>query len=248
MNSATPLHAGRHGADRPVDIPMDTAAESAPRVMIWDAPVRVMHWLLAFTVIGAFITAESERWQLVHVTLGYTAGGVAVLRGLWGLVGTRYARFASFVRGPSAIWAYVRSMTTGRPEHHTGHNPAGALAMVGMLALTAFAALSGWMTYTDIGGNILEEVHEVLGNALIWLAGFHVLAAIVASLMHRENLVRAMFTGRKRAAPREAIRGTHRMLAAIILIATLGFWAYQWNTAPAGALPGMGSSAGQRSD
>ena len=101
-----------------------------PSTLVWDVPVRVFHWLLVLCFAGAWLTAESEHWRLVHVTLGYTMAGLVAFRVLWGLVGTRYARFASFVRGPSAVLGYLKSLIGRHPEHHTGHNPAGALAIV----------------------------------------------------------------------------------------------------------------------
>ena len=111
----------------------------APPVLVWDAPVRVFHWLLAASFVGAYITAESERWRLVHVTLGYTVGALVVFRLLWGLVGTRHARFSAFVRGPAAVAAYLRSLPGGGGEHPVGHNPAGGWAIVGLLTLAALS-------------------------------------------------------------------------------------------------------------
>ena len=90
------------------------------RVLVWDAPVRVFHWLLAASFIGAFVTAESERWRLLHVTLGYTVGGLVVFRLLWGLLGTRHARFAGFVRGPRTKAAKRACLVPTRP--HSSRN------------------------------------------------------------------------------------------------------------------------------
>ena len=102
------------------------AAEASPqKIRIWDAPVRVFHWLMVLCFAGAWLTAESERWRLVHVTLGYSMAGLVVFRLVWGLIGTRHARFASFVRGPAAVAQHVRAMLRGRPEQHAGHNPTG---------------------------------------------------------------------------------------------------------------------------
>ena len=83
--------------------PADVSATpaSSRKVLVWDAPVRVFHWLMVASFAGAYLTAESERWRLLHVTLGYTMAGLVAFRIVWGLVGTRHARFASFVRGQS---------------------------------------------------------------------------------------------------------------------------------------------------
>lgn len=213
----------------------DTSATPSQRILVWDAPVRVFHWLLVLSFFGAYFTAESERWRLVHVTLGYTAGGLVAFRLLWGLIGTRHARFASFVRGPAAVKRYLGTLLHGRPEHHTGHNPAGALAIVGLLALTCVTVVLGWATYSELGGDWLEEGHELAGNVMLALVGVHVAAVLVASWLHRENLVRAMVTGRKLGTPTDGIRSAWGALAALMLAAVLGFWWWQSQTPlPAG--------------
>lgn len=210
---------------------MTTDTPSSP--LVWDAPVRVFHWLLVLCFAGAWLTAESEHWRLVHVTLGYTMAGLAAFRVIWGLVGTQHARFASFVRGPRAVWTYLRSLVGPRPEHHTGHNPAGALAIVGLLGLIALTAASGWATYSELGGEWLEDLHEAAANTLMVLVVVHIAGVVVGSVVHRENLVRAMFTGRKPAPPAEGIRRGWASLAAVMLAAVLGFWWLQWQSAPA---------------
>lgn len=218
------------------------AQPAAPaRVLVWDAPVRVFHWLMVLTFAGAWLTAESERWRMVHVTLGYTMAGLVAFRVLWGLFGTRHARFADFVRGPAAVAAYLKSLLRGRPEHHAGHNPAGALAIVALLLLAIAVPATGWALFNEIGGEWLEDVHEGVANAMLALVGVHVAAVAVSSWLHRENLVAAMITGRKSAPADEAIRGAWRSVGALMLVAVLGFWWVQWQAAP-----GEGLLAGGR--
>jgi cytochrome b len=213
---------------------MDTPTSGTPRpILVWDAPVRVFHWLLVASFFGAYLTAESERWRLVHVTLGYTVGGLVAFRVLWGLFGTRYARFAGFVRGPRAVWTYLQSMLSRRPEHHTGHNPAGAAAIVAMLLLAGVTVGFGYATYNELGGEWLAKVHETAGNLMLAVVGVHVAGVLLGSWLHRENLVRAMVTGRKLGRTGEAIRRGWGALAAVLLAAVLGFWALAWRDAPA---------------
>lgn len=214
-------------------------------VLVWDAPVRVFHWLLVLSFAGAWLTAESERWRLVHVTLGYTMAGLVAFRLVWGLIGTRHARFAAFVRGPAAAWRYLAALLRGRPEHHAGHNPAGALAIVALLVLIGATAASGFATYEDLGGEWLEELHELAANTLLAVVLVHLAGVLVGSLAHRENLVRSMLTGRKLVPPHEGIRGAWRTVAALMLAATLGFWALQWQAAPQ-AGEGQTASAQER--
>lgn len=218
-------------------------AEGRARTLVWDAPVRVFHWLLVLSFAGAWLTAESERWRMVHVTLGYTMAGLVAFRVLWGLFGTRHARFTDFVRGPAAVAAYLKSLLRGRPEHHAGHNPAGALAIVALLLVAVAVPATGWALFNEIGGEWLEDVHEGVANAMLALVAVHVAAVAIGSWLHRENLVAAMITGRKTAPPHEAIRGAWRSVAALMLVAVLGFWWLQWEAAPGDGLVAGGRGA-----
>lgn len=207
-------------------------AKAPGRILVWDAPVRVFHWLIVLSFAGAWLTAESEHWRLLHVTLGYTMAGLVVFRIIWGLVGTRHARFSSFVRGPAAVARYLLSMLRGRPEHHAGHNPAGALAIVVMLGLALAIGASGWAVFYDAGGEWLEEAHEAAAYAMLAVAGVHVAAVMLSSWMHRENLVGAMITGRKPGRPEDGVRSAWRSVAVMMLAAVLAFWWMQWQAAP----------------
>ncbi|MRR08990.1 cytochrome B [bacterium] len=164
---------------------------------VWDIPTRLFHWSLALSFLGAFVTSESERLQNIHITCGYTVLGLIAFRLLWGFVGNTYARFGNFVRGPAAVLRYLRSLLDSHPEHHIGHNPAGAVAIVLLLVLGIATGLSGWANYSEIGGHAMEEVHEFCANAMMAVVILHLAGVAVSSLLHRENLVRAMITGRK---------------------------------------------------
>lgn len=203
------------------------------RVLVWDAPVRIFHWLMVLSFAGAWLTAESEQWRLLHVTLGYTMAGLVGFRIVWGLLGTRHARFASFVRGPAAIGRYLKSLLRRQPEHHAGHNPAGAVAIMALLLFTLAVTASGWATYQEVGGKWLEEAHEVLASLMLAVVGVHVAGVVLGSWLHRENLVRAMVTGRKAGAPDEAVRSAWRSVGVVMLAGVLGFWWLQWQDAPA---------------
>jgi len=209
--------------------------EPRSSTLVWDWPVRAFHWLLVLCFAGAWLTAESEHWRLLHVTLGYTIAALVAFRVVWGRVGTRYARFSSFVRGPRAVLAYLRSLPGPKPEHHTGHNPAGALAIVGLLGLITLTAASGWATYSELGGDWLGEVHEVAANGLLLLVLVHIVGVLVGSLVHRENLVRSMLTGRKPVPATDGIRRGWAPLAVLMLAGVLGFWWVQWQSAPVDA-------------
>lgn len=191
------------------------------KVLVWDWPVRIGHWVLVGAFALAWLTSESESWRLVHVLAGGTVVGVILFRVLWGLVGTRHARFTSFVRGPGAVVSYLRGLLARQPAHTTGHNPAGAVAIVALLALGLLTGASGWLTYNEVGGELFEELHEGLATAMLAVAGLHVAGVVVGSLAHRENLVRAMLTGRKLGETGEAIASARLW----VVPALLGFTA-----------------------
>ena len=171
----------------------------AATVRIWDPFVRVFHWCLVASFAVAWLTAED--WKALHMWAGYAAGSLIALRLLWGVVGTRYARFSQFVRSPLAVAAYVRDIVTGREARYLGHNPAGGLMILALIATMATVSVTGWMQTTDAywGVEWVEELHEAVANLMLGLVGLHVLGVMVASLRHRENLIRAMLTGRKRS-------------------------------------------------
>ena len=194
------------------------------RILVWDLPTRIFHWLLAVSFAGAVLTAESERLRSVHVVLGYTVLGLVAFRVLWGFLGTRYARFVSFWYAPRLVLGYLQSIVSGAPEHHLGHNPAGSWAIFGLLALVAASAMSGWLVYNDLGGKIAEGLHEGTANAMLALVAVHVAGVAVSSLAHRENLVRSMWDGRKTGDPREAASGPRAAIGVALLVAVLAFW------------------------
>ncbi|MGZ5130161.1 MAG: cytochrome b/b6 domain-containing protein [Caldimonas sp.] len=212
------------------------AAPARTSILVWDAPVRVFHWLMVLSFAGAYLTAESERWRLAHVTLGYTMAGLVGFRILWGLAGTRYARFSSFVRGPAAVARYIRALMRGDPDHPPGHNPAGALAIVALLGLTLAVSATGWAVFNEIGGNRFEGAHEAVAGVMLGIVGVHVAGVLIASWLHRDNLVGAMITGRKPGRPEDGVRSAWRSVASLMLVAVLGFWWWQWHVAPSGSL------------
>jgi cytochrome b len=177
--------------------PLNPATPRHPRdVAVWDPLVRVLHWALAGLVFTAFLTSDTRP---LHMAIGYTAFALAALRTAWGFVGPRHARFSDFVRAPAATLRYLAALARGRAPRHLGHNPAGGAMIMALLTLVVLAGASGWLSQTNAYFGILwvEDVHAFAGNGVIFLAIFHVAGVVASSLLHRENLVRAMFTGRK---------------------------------------------------
>jgi len=194
------------------------------RILVWDAPTRVFHWALALSFVGAFVTADSERLRDVHVVLGYTVFGLIAFRLIWGVLGTRYARFTSFAFGPRDVVTYLKSLLTLRPQHFLGHNPAGSIAIYALLALGLLTGLTGYAHYNELGGEWLEDLHEGLANAMLAVVFVHIAGVIVSSLLHRENLARAMVTGYKTGDPGGAIRGARWIVAALLVAGIAALW------------------------
>lgn len=196
------------------------------KILVWDWPVRLGHWLMVGGFVLAWLTSESETFRLLHVISGATVLAVATFRLPWGFIGSRYARFVDFVRGPRAVKDYAAGLLRLEPAHHVGHNPAGGWAIVLLLGLGILTGLSGWANYNDIGGGFLEEVHEGLAVTMLAVVAIHVAGVLTGSLMHGENLVRAMLSGRKRGMPEEGIRSARPLAGALLLawVAAAGWW------------------------
>ena len=168
------------------------------RVFVWDLPVRAFHWALVASFAGAYWLSESERLRNIHVNLGYVVLGLVAFRLVWGFIGTPYARFRSFLFTPRDVLDYLRGLFTGTGKRYLGHNPAGSFAIWAILGLAALTGMTGYATYNELGGDVVEEVHEVLANSWLWVVGIHVAGVLLSSLLHRENLVASMITGYKR--------------------------------------------------
>lgn len=171
-----------------------------PTTRVWDPLLRLLHWSLVVAfALGWATTAWFTTW---HEAVGYGGLVVVLARVAWGLAGPRTARFASFVRGPRATWAYARRLLRGDAPRHLGHNPLGAWMAVALLACLPALALTGWLYRTDrFWGDVwLDYLHQAIAWTMLVLVALHVAGVVATSWRHRENLARAMLTGRKRAA------------------------------------------------
>jgi cytochrome b len=168
-------------------------------VRVWDRLVRVLHWGLVLSLMASWLGTFAVAG--VHQPAGYLALAIVLLRLLWGAVGSRHARFAQFVRGPRATWAYLRAVLQRREPRHLGHNPLGACMVLALLANVAGLALSGWLYATDRfwGDATVEAWHVALAWTLLALVLLHLAGVLFTSLRQRENLVAAMFSGDKAA-------------------------------------------------
>ena len=217
------------------------------KTFVWDLPVRVFHWALAASFAGAYALSESERLRNVHVTLGYTVLGLIAFRILWGLVGTRHARFSSFAFSPRQAFAYLVNLVRGRADNYLGHNPAGSWAVYSILVLGLATGITGYLNFNELGGEWLEDVHGALANAWLAVVVLHVLGVIASSLGHRENLVRAMITGFKRGVGQAKEPVAARAVGVVVAIAVLGFPG--WNLLGERSIdPAASTAIGERGD
>jgi len=196
-------------------------------IKVWDILIRVFHWSLAFFFIIAYVTGE--ELETMHAYAGYIIIGLLAVRIVWGVIGTRYARFSNFIYSPSQISSYLKSLFSSKPKHYLGHNPAGGAMVIVMLVFLILSSWSGLKAYEMEGKGPLasaemslvtlaqadgwdegeyehedgegdefwEEVHEVIVNFTLLLVFIHIGGVFVSSALHKENLARAMITGKK---------------------------------------------------
>ena len=167
-------------------------------VKVWNPFVRVFHWSLATLFLVSYVTGD--ELEQVHIISGYTIGGLVALRIVWGLVGPKHARFSNFVKSPRVVLDYLRDIVRFKAPRYVGHNPAGGAMIVALLLMLAGTGTTGFMLTTEAFHHVgwAKELHEVLANLTLGLVVLHVVGVLVASFEHKENLVKAMITGRKR--------------------------------------------------
>ncbi|HWK48901.1 MAG TPA: cytochrome b/b6 domain-containing protein [Steroidobacter sp.] len=166
---------------------------------IWDPAVRVLHWTLASSTIFASWTAIAGYWSAKHEPAGYVAAAALALRCVWGVIGTRHARFSEFVRTPRETFIYVRSLLAGGALHYQGHNPLGGWMVVALLASASGAVSTGWLFTTDAfwGSESVALAHAIFAYLLLILIVLHIAGVLTMSACRRQNLLRAMITGRR---------------------------------------------------
>lgn len=195
------------------------------RVLVWDLPTRVFHWLFAAGFIAAatiaLLLGDDSPLFPYHAMIGLTLAALLAWRLLWGLVGSRHARFRSFAHGPIAVAGYLRSELVGPGQRHGGHNPGSAWAIFAMLGLMAILAATGVML--GLGNEGVKEFHELCAYAMVALVAIHLLGVAIHTIRHRENITASMIHGRKQAASNEAI-ASPRPIAAAILLAIVIAW------------------------
>ncbi|MDR3517877.1 MAG: cytochrome b/b6 domain-containing protein [Azospirillaceae bacterium] len=168
-------------------------------VRVWDPLVRIFHWSLVIAFTIAWLTGDEIR--RVHEVAGFLIAGLVAFRWIWGLVGSRRARFRDFVYQPRTVIAYLKDIVHHRARRYVGHNPAGGAMVVALLVMLTVICTTGIMMTTNAfwGVEWVAGVHAICANLILVLVGLHLAGVFAASVEHKENLVRAMITGDKRA-------------------------------------------------
>ena len=201
--------------------------------LIWDLPIRIVHWLLTVLIFGAWYTVTVAGNMEAHMLIGQTILCLLVFRVVWGFVGTRYAKFSSFVFGPRTIIAYARTILSRSGGGYAGHNPLGFLAVFAMLLLIGIQVTTGlFATDGDFyegplnnlvsgrTGRQITDIHYLNFDVLAIMIGIHIVAIFFYLLYKRENLIWPMFTGTKTGDALEAIGGSKLVLAIGVLVAS----------------------------
>ncbi len=177
-------------------------------IVVWDVLVRIFHWSLVLFFAIAYLSEDD--WINIHSYAGYTLFLLLLFRLYWGIFGTKYAKFSQFIATPKTAIKYLKDEVLGNAKHYLGHNPAGALMIVALMLSLFLSILSGVAIFATEGhgplaltffasfsGKVLEDIHEVAVNFTLFLVFLHIGGVIFSSFMQKENLVKAMLTGRK---------------------------------------------------
>ena len=213
-------------------------------VRVWDLPVRLFHWLLVLLFVFMFFTGKSgSDWMEWHMRAGYAVLALVLFRVLWGFAGSTYARFSSFLAGPSACIRFAKKLLARAPAPHAGHNPLGGWMVLALLLALLFQAGVGLFANDDLlsegplaslvskaTSDRLSTLHSWNFNLLLLLAGVHLVAVLYHAGFMKENLIGAMFTGVKRMPADAAAGSTPARFAspwlALVLLLAAAFAVY----------------------
>lgn len=226
-----------------------SVAAPAPSRRVVDAPMRMFHWLLTLSFTGAYLSADGERWRLLHVTLGYVMFGLLLCRLVYGLIGPRQARWTvlwaklqsgrhsgiEWLRGVARVrgWADVQHLPWRQVQ-----NGLMALALALLLGGIVPLTLTGYATFHEWGGDWLGELHEGVGEAYLLLVLAHLGGLLGLSVWRRSNLARPMLTGRIAGRGPDLATHNHTAWAVVLLLAVIAYIAWEWTQAPQGWLGG----------
>jgi len=195
-------------------------------IRTWDLPTRLFHWTLAGLFVGAFAIGElaDERSPTfaIHMLLGLILMAAIAFRLVWGLIGSRHARFVDFLYSPAALLGYLKEAFARRDRPYAGHNPGSSWAIYGMVLLPTLLVTTGILSQPK--NELFEDLHEVLGKVMLAAVIAHLAGLAFHTWRHRENIALSMITGKRAGPPEQAIPSSHPV-AAVVFVALVAGWA-----------------------
>jgi cytochrome b len=200
--------------------------EIRKRMLVWDSPVFFTHWLLAICFLGAILTQESEKFRLVHVTMGYTMLGIVGFRVIWGFIGSKYARFTTIKPRFLRVRENIQAFLSGNKEFSIGLNAVGFVAAYILMGLVLLVSATGYLVFNEIGPELVSEMHELVGNSVIVIVVIHVGSIVLNAVYQRlqktnAEVAKSLGTLTQRARP-------YKWVTIIILLAVICFWCIQF--------------------
>ena len=216
------------------------AKSPPPGRLVTDAPMRMFHTLFGLSFCGAYITADSEYWRLVHVVLGYTLAGMLAFRLVYGLVGPRPARLSTLWRKSSGTWAWLQTVKAALSQGGSWQTVAWrqgptllmAASLTSLLMVVLPLTLSGYGTFHEWGGDVgvevFESLREFFGNTALTLVMAHLALLAGQSFWRKKNLALPMLTGRIEGKGPDLVASNRVWLAALLLLSVLGYWGWEF--------------------
>ena len=212
----------------------------AKQQLVWDLPVRIFHWCFVCVLVGLWYTSDHDNELIeIHMKLGYTALGLILFRLIWGVFGTKHAKFVNFFPSLTQLKAYIHGLRIGKVKNYIGHNPLGSLMVIFILFAVLLQATSGLFIsddifsagpYNGVLGSELEKILKTIhSNGFIiigTLSTIHVLAVLYYLIVKKQNLIKPMFNGKKtidKEHIKESIKHSKLVIAFIIAVVVISF-------------------------
>ncbi|WP_166838657.1 cytochrome b/b6 domain-containing protein [Rheinheimera pleomorphica] len=196
---------------------------------VYDLPTRILHWLFAGSFITAFTIANTVDDDAVafsfHMLAGLMLCFSVLLRLLWGIIGSKHARFSDFSLQPAALKVYLSGVFSAQSRLWHGHNPASSWAAVTMFILAIGLGLTGYLM-VSAGRDSVKDLHELFANAFIIVVLLHLAGIVLHQLKHKDGLGKSMITGEKPLPEATAPVKVHKLAGISVLVLTLGFASY----------------------
>lgn len=206
--------------------------ESVKHRQVTDRHLRLWHWLMAFSFMAAYLTGESERWKIVHVTLGYTLLLLLVWRLFWGVFGPKPLRLGVWKQRLKVLKDTVGSGVSGWMRWQSWQVPLIGASVVLTMMMVFPLVLSGYLVYQEWAGDWLGEVHEMLSNVMLLTVCVHLFGLVIFGLLRQRNLMQPMLLGTMNGPGPDLIKSQKTIWAIVLMSGVLIFWGWQWKAVP----------------